>query len=354
MGTSIAAKPEMDRNLVVSKPDASTPKQLLQSSLENRPEQKAPDSLVNRDVVRNKYLERTESHFLQSTQAVFNARPKGVAKLEFNGTVFQKYKASKRCELFGKKGPRAKDVRQGDLGDCFLLANLASLAHHHPNKIRQMIYDNQDGTYSVRFYRRRSGGNFKPEWITVDGKLPRVFDLNPLNLGWRKEIYAQAKDSDLDRKEEIWVALIEKAFAIFDDKYGISDSPNEFLEGYDGIDGGRPDTALEALVGHRSKAVRLFHFNDAELWRLLKHADKGACITAGSRGMSDDEFAADGIPANHLYSVLGTEEDDGQRYVLLRNPWGHTEPNKLKGDGVFKIDLDEFRESFQHVCYAAK
>ena len=347
MSNSIAIPPTLRADLSKVETDSEAPAKpqgVMQTST---------SMYVPMEPVNVPFLQAGESHFLEGSAAIFkSSRMVSAPKFDDNG--FQKYKKSKRCELFSKKGPRAKDVRQGDLGDCFLLANLASLAHRHPQKIRQMVRDNKDGTYSVRFYKRGGGDNFVPEWITVDSKLPRVFDLNPLNLGWKKEVYAQARDTDLDRKEEIWVALVEKAFAIFDDRYGISDGPNEYREGYDGLDGGRPDTALEALIGHRAKTVRIFHFDDSELWRLLQHADKGACITAGSKGTSDGEFIANGIPGNHLYSVLGTEKDDGKHYVVLRNPWGHTEPNKLKGDGVFKIELSEFRESFQHVSYAAK
>ena len=41
------------------------------------------------------------------------------------------------------------------------------------------------------------------------------------------------------------------------------------------------------------------------------------------------------LSAWHVYTVLGVGEENGQRYVHLRNPWGNTEPGRDgKCDGV--------------------
>ena len=40
----------------------------------------------------------------------------------------------------------------------------------------------------------------------------------------------------------------------------------------------------------------------------------------------------------HAYAVLGVEEKDGQRVLLLRNPWGRGEPgNDGRNDGFFRV-----------------
>ena len=59
---------------------------------------------------------------------------------------------------------------------------------------------------------------------------------------------------------------------------------------------------------------------------------------------------AQGIPGNHAFQVLQVrmEQDSGEYQVMIRNPWGHTEPGQPanQGDGIFEISLDEFRELF--------
>ena len=44
-----------------------------------------------------------------------------------------------------------KDLAQGSAGDCYFLAALASLAQRNPQKIVDMIHDNKNGTYDVKF-----------------------------------------------------------------------------------------------------------------------------------------------------------------------------------------------------------
>ena len=40
------------------------------------------------------------------------------------------------------------------------------------------------------------------------------------------------------------------------------------------------------------------------------------------------EDTNDGIVAGHVYTVLGTFEQNGITYVVLRNPWGTEEPDE--------------------------
>lgn len=45
-------------------------------------------------------------------------------------------------QVWSEGGPKFSDVRQQDLGSCYLLASLASLAHVHPQVIENMFLDN--------------------------------------------------------------------------------------------------------------------------------------------------------------------------------------------------------------------
>ena len=57
-----------------------------------------------------------------------------------------------------------------------------------------------------------------------------------------------------------------------------------------------------------------------------------------------------GLVARHVYTVVGVAEENGKRYVVVRNPWGHGE---WKGegsdgnpDGIFKIPIEDYKKLF--------
>jgi hypothetical protein len=56
-------------------------------------------------------------------------------------------------------GADPSDVKQGALGDCYLLAALAAVAKTNPALIERMISDNGDGTYNVTIYEDKGAGS---------------------------------------------------------------------------------------------------------------------------------------------------------------------------------------------------
>lgn len=52
--------------------------------------------------------------------------------------------------------PSLNDVKQGCLGDCYMLAGVSTLIKEHPEKIKECMKDNGDGTVTVRFYQKFS------------------------------------------------------------------------------------------------------------------------------------------------------------------------------------------------------
>ena len=273
-------------------------------------------------------------------------------------------------ELFAKDGPSKHDIHQAGAGDCYFLAALAAVAAQDPDAIRDMIQDNEDGTYSVRFFHESpsGSGDFQEVWIEVDKSLARNAD--------GEEAYAQALDTDGDKREEIWVAIVEKAFAVFNDEYKVftpdgKDDEGFNIHGYDDIGkGGWPTLAHEAISGVPFFSQGIPNVSNNDKWQLLSGANSGAIITAHTycmwqekedteenreRNIEIRKWNADlrklyygtGIASSHAYTVLGTEEENGEQYVLLRNPWGHGEPdNNGPNDGIFRITFNEFNEYY--------
>ncbi|MBL8951734.1 MAG: hypothetical protein JNK82_13210 [Myxococcaceae bacterium] len=117
--------------------------------------------------------------------------------------------------LFPAEGPTLDDVFQGSVGDCYFVARLSAFAHADPENIRKLVAPLGDGTFAVRFVR-----NGVPDYVRVDADLW-------LNSAGTKPAYAK-----LGEEGALWVAIVEKAFAI-----ARSDRGN-----YDSIAGGNKTT----------------------------------------------------------------------------------------------------------------
>ena len=125
-----------------------------------------------------------------------------------------------RLCLFSDIAPH--DLEQGTLGDCWLMSALACMSEHE-GLLRTCFLTqewNERGKYQVRIYDGRAG-----KWtiITVDDMLPVKKKDNTL-------IFAQPNG------RELWVVILEKAFA-------------KFCGDYASLDGGHEIWAFEALTG---------------------------------------------------------------------------------------------------------
>lgn len=227
-------------------------------------------------------------------------------------------------------GAQAGDVVQGYIGDCYMVAAFSSVAAQSPEVIENAIKDNGDGTFSVRFYETSWSGNARPVDITVDGQLPT--NRGGLYYGKNKE------------KGELWVGLLEKAYA-------------QWKGGYEAIgQGGSAGDVMAALTGRRDDYVWLSTSSDHQetFDQITAELAAGKSVAAGTHGSSREEmYKGTGVYANHAYSILGTEEQDGTKYVVLRNPWGEVEPSgNGPDDGVFKLDMATFLKLYSSLYVA--
>lgn len=212
-----------------------------------------------------------------------------------------------------RDGVSMHDVNQGGANDCTLLATLSGLAYRDAQAVRDMIRPNRDGTVSVRFYRPGPHGPM-PEWVRVDR------DTAGLS-------YAHSKDP-----KELWVALVEKAYA-------------KKVGGYAGVASNNPDM-LYLLTGKRAHDGDL---TDSETIKQMRKAlAQGKLVTAANL-----QHPATGLPSGHSYTVLGMYTVDGKTHVRIRNPHGHGEPSFAQGggvdDGTFELTLSQFQYFFANV-----
>jgi len=223
--------------------------------------------------------------------------------------------------LYPNGEPDITDIRQGDFGDCWLLAALGSTALTDPQKIKDLITDNGDGTYTVHF----EDGD-----ITVsDDKL---------------------LDQGADQGK--WVAIVETAYA---EHEGGS---------YDEINGGDSNEAYEDLFGANTGSFDPDSSNDlffgdnkspGDSYDEMREAlDDGRAVTASVNGRI-------GIDGGHALMVTNVYERDGVQYVELMNPWASNNDAIINGvqqaggeaypDGRIVMNVDDFSEEFYKVRY---
>lgn len=73
--------------------------------------------------------------------------------------------------------PSINDIKQMGLGDCYLMSSLSAIVSEHPEKIKDAIRDNGDGTVTVRFFATSRASEDEPPkkepvYVQVDKKIP--------------------------------------------------------------------------------------------------------------------------------------------------------------------------------------
>lgn len=212
------------------------------------------------------------------------------------------------------------DARQGSIGDCYLIAALASMAATAEGRARieQIIHDNGDGTFTVTF---------------GDGSQVTVDD----------EFYADQEGNQLyaRSREDLWVAVVEEAYAR---KHG----------GYGDIVGGFGSDVMSEL-GLPADRFAVQDISDRQLEQVVT---SGHPVTFGA-----DLDRSGGIQSsyegNHEFSVISTQRGPGgELLVTARNPWGSNEglrfpPGVQRGpDGTFTCTLDQLRAIAHNISVA--
>ncbi len=124
-----------------------------------------------------------------------------IRNIEFDDSV--KYE-----RLFPYGEPKISDIRQTNIGDCYLLASLISMVSTKEGRefIKKVVQDNHDGFVTVSFY----GANRK---IIIEKTVPK----------------------GISTESALWVQMIEKAYAA-SGRLG-----EKVINGYDSIIGGFPN-----------------------------------------------------------------------------------------------------------------
>lgn len=215
------------------------------------------------------------------------------------------------------EGFRVTDPVQGRLGDCWLLGSMAAVAHAQPALLDEMIRQEPDGSFIVTFQDR--GPDYSAPPVPVEVRVTPDFPTG--RFGHRLE-YVSASD-----RKEMWPMILEKAYA-------------KWKGGYEYIAGGLGTQALSALTGKKPEFFQMTKSTSADdvFARLAALQESGACMTASTHAFAD---APGGLVPGHLYTLMGVTEQEGEKFVQLRNPWGTNGfGHEGKHDGVFTMKTD--------------
>ncbi len=210
-------------------------------------------------------------------------------------------------------GAGTDDVNQGNVGDCYFISAISAIADTVVGSIDgtvasvntgDMVVDNNDGTYGVRFY-DNSGAE---RWVTVDKFVP----------GYRED---KLKFGDTDSGES-WAMLVEKAYVQLNESDNIGqDGTNRYGIGNNfGIAGGDPGQALSHITGQ--KASYGFIAEDSTDWtadklRALIEADLPMVFSTGAPCGLASSY---GVKRRHAYTY--ESYDPATQKFYLRNAWG--------------------------------
>lgn len=257
---------------------------------------------------------------------------------------------------FFKDVTEYNDPIQGAIGNCYFISALAAIAWVDPYLIlhrnRATGTGETDRVNAIQFY-TKGGGKDAPS------KLVEVTDLTLVNSANNQPIYCRSNDAG-----EIYPALYEKAFAkwilqtnsdkpditqtAFGDMVKATAQLNNKTPYYYNTDS-RTGDQLYTIVRENSMSYKTIH-----------------PMTAWTYG-SNKNYTGTNVVGNHAYTVLGWAYKNSKKYIVLRNPWGVTEPaglNSYQGvlsffdasfwrpismignDGVFAIEANSFQDLF--------
>jgi len=239
--------------------------------------------------------------------------------------------------LYGPSGkPEARDIAQGDLGDCFFVSPLGSLAASQPDTIRNAIkYDARTKNFEVSFY--RAGADLKPEARKV------IITQADLAYDRTKGVNSLAAT---DLGKPVWPEVMESAYAKFREGH---ESRLPFAAKLDDLGrGGYAAKAIYALTGKPSQTVQAAALADQNFAheRMRTALQEGRPMMLNTNGMKtmpndglvkgDWDETLDRASTGHAYMLERVSKDaHGDVMVTVRNPWG---TNRNESQGVYSDD----------------
>jgi len=242
-------------------------------------------------------------------RAVFERQP-GVS---INGATDKPrgdvYASFQNASLWAEGGPKADDVRQGHIGDCYLMAAMGAVCAANPGAIMKMFQPQKSGekVYSVTLF-KEDKGKLTPHTVSVDTMMPATNPASPepgeKAAGGAPQL-AYAGMGKTAATAALWPSLLEKAYA-------------QLIGGYAEVGkGGKSSDAMSAITGEEAQ-YQSAPPKDQVIERFKKFKDEGKAVVCGTLGSmehkADKAFKGD---KGQYKAMLLTS--DGEPCQLVKN-----------------------------------
>ena len=253
------------------------------------------------------------------------------------------------------------DPTQGCASNSWLIAALFSVFWADPHCINRATRVHEDKGHkklSIKFHDKGGNNNSRTETVDVNYEIP-------INNSNNMPMYCRSSDG-----ADIWPALYEKAFTKW-----ITGSNSQ-----------QPDIT-QTHCGDPIKAMAQINGRDPHYYMVEHHSAYDILGTVRSNCVNfktinpmcawthatGKMYRGSNIVANHAYSVIGYTVLGDKQYIVLRNPWGVTEPiglqsypgllQRLNPDlwrpaslldhgGLFAIEAEAFKHCFAYIGVA--
>lgn len=270
------------------------------------------------------------------------------------------------CDMgeFFKEAPYFEDPIQGNIGDCYLIAAMSSIAWTRPYAFFNQTSSHYPGNKTSPLHKIEFHKDGKQTTMEITEKVPVKS-----NSGSKYWVYAKSSTPG-----ETWVAVIEKAYAKL--RSGTkTDCPN-----MEKLNTGVAAETCSHIIG--GKGHWFNHRNKSNTESVILKKIKENCngkkainpmfaLTPGSEMLPPAlDYAAANIFPFHFYSILGWDTSGNKTYIVLRNPWGRAPAtlNVLKTrwdydnnrntnsipynqNGIFAIEIKTYHQYFLETSF---
>lgn len=214
-------------------------------------------------------------------------------------------------------------VKQGEIGDCYLLAALSRIARQ-PNLV-PLLFDTE--TPNRILGEELESINIKCGAVVVKfhafgRETPVLIDtLIPFRRGTRIPRFSRPRDIQYSA----WFLLVEKAFAKLNGSYSAI-CGGQFSSTFYTIFGYYPSTKRVTPIVVNGKTTKVVDFD-----RLQKFLNRGATLGCSIQRqllqtpVTEEELLDMGLCEYHSYLIQNVINIDGHKLICLRNPWGEHE-----------------------------
>lgn len=216
------------------------------------------------------------------------------------------------------------DIRQGRVGDCWLLASIACAGESPPFVYRLFnasgeLAGRASSTSSAAAAAAAAGPDEAAVGACPDVPTRSVFEVFLFRMGVRVRVRVDSRFA-VDtggscffarcNGPELWMLILEKAFA------------KMLGPSYRAIHGGYEKHSLQDLTGCPADWLHFGNWAEDKVWEYVTHLlERQHLLT-----LSSTKTPKHGIRSGHAYSLLQAKQlASGERLVQVRNPWGSGE-----------------------------